>query len=271
MTDTAATNRRLGWVLGADLDRLLHGGPRLGGRDHGAAAHATRPARQSLLPAVDAERLRHRLRRRDHHRRRARRPVRTAEGLQHRARAVHGRLGGLRPRAEPVRVDRRADGAGARRCGRAAAELDHPDDGVPDRAPRDDRRDLRRSRRSRRRDGTDRRRRGDAGHRLALDLLDQRPDRRRRRAARPSAASRELRRTRAARPRRSRACHRRRRRAGLGAQPRQRRRLVKRRGRGHVGRRDRAACLPSFGGRARCPSRWCRCACLRSGTSRSAT
>ena len=36
-----------------------------------------------------AERLRHRLCRRDHHRRRARRPVRAAAGLHHRPRPVH--------------------------------------------------------------------------------------------------------------------------------------------------------------------------------------
>src|SRR5262249_36740351 len=84
---------------------------------------------------------------------------------------------------------------------------------------------------------------------LALDLLDQRPDRRDRRAPRPSAATRDLRRAGAPRSRRSRACQRRRCRPRLGAQPRQRRWLGERRGRPYIGRCGRPArCVPPVGG-----------------------
>ncbi len=241
MTDTSATNRRLGWVVGLtstayfmvilDSVVVITALPRMQ-RD----LHVSLSSLQWTLNAygiafaagiITAAALGDRF---------GRRKVFTI-GLA----LFTRRFRRLRPGAEPIRVDRRPDGARARRRGRAAAELDDPDGGFPGRASRDDRRDLRRPRRSRRRDGTDRRRRRHAGHRLALDLLDQRPDRRRRRAPRPSVATRELWRTGATRPRRSRARHRRRRRAGLGAQPRQRGWLVERRGRGHVGRGGGAA------------------------------
>ena len=83
--------------------------------------------------------------------------------------------------------------------------------------------------------------------RLALDLLDQCPDRARRRAPRLRAATREPWRAGAARPRRRRAGHRRRRRARLGAHPRQRRRLGERRGR-RPASRSAACCSLVFSG-----------------------
>ncbi len=104
---------------------------------------------------------------------------------------------------------------------------------------------LRRPRRSRRRDGSDRRRRRHAGDRLALDLLDQRSDRPDRRASRLRLLPESYGARGAPRPRRSRACHRRRRRPRLGAHARERRRLVERRGRRRPGRRG-VCCLLAF-------------------------
>ena len=85
------------------------------------------------------------------------------------------------------------------------------------------------------------------------------------------AASRELRRAGAARSRRRRARHRRRRRARLGPHPRQRRRLGQRRDRGDAWRRAWRCSPCSRLGVLASATRWCRCACSRSGTSRSAT
>ena len=214
---------------------------------------------------MDAERVRHRVRRRHHHRRRARRPLRPAPGLHLRACSVHRRLGGLRARARTRRADRRPHRAGPGRRGRAAAQPHDPDARVPAGAPRDDRRHLRRARRAGRRDRAAGRRRGHPGDRLALDLLDQRPDRRRRRCrSRPAAAAGELRRAGAARPAGRRARHRRRRRPRLGAGARQPGRLGERRDRQLRSPPAPPCWSPSSPGSARAPSRWCRCACFGS-------
>ncbi len=220
---------------------------------------------------MDRQRVRHRLRRRHHHSRRPGRPLRAPPGLLQRPGAVHARLGGVRARPQRVRADRRPHGAGTRGSGSAAAQPHDSDDRIPAREAGDDRRRLRGARWPRRRARADRRRRDHRSDRLALDLLDQRPDRARGCGTRSAAPTRELRRAGAARPDRRLARHRRCGRARLGADSRQRRRLGQ-----HPDRRAHSpparSCSPRFsGGSTMPPSRWCRCGCLPSASSRSAT
>ena len=201
----------------------------------------------------------------------ARRPLRPPPGLHHRPRPVHRRLGGLRARPGRLRADRRPHRAGPGRRDRPPAQPHHPDDRLPGRTARDDRRHLRRTRRAGRRDGADRRRRGHPGNRLALDLLDQRADRRRRPAARHAAAARKPRRPGAARPARRHAPDRRRRRHRVGPGPRGPVGLGEPRDHRLPGLPAPSCCSPSPPGSSASASRWCRCACSAAARSRSAT
>ena len=170
-----------------------------------------------------------------------------------------------------VRADRRPHGAGTRRSGGPAAQPHDSDDGVPAREAGDDRRRLRRSRWSRRRARADRRRRDHRSDRLALDLLDQRPDRARRCAPRSAAPAGEPRRAGAARPDRRLARHRRRRRARLGADSRERCRLGQRRDRRQPRRRLAAArCVSLVGAPGRRADGAATAVCA-AASSRSAT
>ena len=253
------------------LDRVLHGGTRLQRGPHRVAADAARPACRPCVPAVDGQRLRHRLRRRHHHRRRARRPVREAPDLQHRPGAVHPRLGRMRPRPQHRRADRRAHRAGPRRRRRHAAQPDHLDQRISAAAARADRRDLRWPRGAGRRGRPAGRRRGHRGPGLALDLLAQRPDRPGRDRPCAPAAPGKSRRAAAARPDRCHTRHGRRRRDRMGTGARERRRLVKpgdpRRAAGRIPR----CCSRSSPGRTGPPSPWFRCGCSATGPSPSAT
>ena len=107
--------------------------------------------------------------------------------------ALHGRLRGCRARAHDVRADRRPRGPG--RGGRhgAAAHADPALRGVPRRPPRARARPVVGHLRPRRRDRPAGRRRRRRRHLVALDLLDQRPDRHRARPAGRALPDRELR------------------------------------------------------------------------------
>ena len=172
---------------------------------------------------VDGQRVHAHLRRAAPDRRRARRPLRAPAHVRDRARHLHARLGGGRARA----VDR-----GARRRprdpGRSAARSSLPltltilSAAVPAEKRGARARRLGRDRRPRRRARPARRRRGRRGPLLALDLLDQRPDRPRADPARAPPARRDVRPEGEARPAGPRPRQRRPVRHRLGPRPRQR-------------------------------------------------
>ena len=175
----------------------------------------------------------------------------------------------LAPNAGELIAARTVQGLGRRH--RAADQPDDPDDGVPPREARDDRRRLRRPRRTRGRARARRRRDRHRRDRLALDLLAQRADRGRRRRPRPAPAPRELRRTGTARSDRRRFGHVRRGGARSGRSPAPTT---------SAGRAPKpssrspsaASCSPrSSPGKTTSASRWCRCGCSRSASSPSGT
>ena len=92
--------------------------------------------------------------------------------------AVRARVGGLRAGAERRHADRRARRAGRGLGSDHAARAGATELGVPARAARRGDRDVQRDHRPRGRKRPAGRRRRRAGHRLAVDLLAQRPDRR---------------------------------------------------------------------------------------------
>ena len=114
--------------------------------------------------------------------------------VRRRPRAVRRRVGRLRARAQRRLADRRPGGPGRGRGARRAARPGAAERGLPARAAGHGDRDLQRDHRPRRRQRPAGRRRGRPGPRLAVDLLDQRADRPRRRPARAAAHAREPRR-----------------------------------------------------------------------------
>ena len=139
---------------------------------------------------VDRQRVHARVRRVPPHRRRARRPLRPAQGLRRRPRHLHRRVSRRRARAEHRRADRRAGGAGARRRHRRAAQPHAAERRDRARAARPRARPVVGHQRPRRRARPARRRRGDRGDLVAVDLLAQRPGRPGARPARRCASSR---------------------------------------------------------------------------------
>ena len=129
---------------------------------------------------------------------------------------VRGRLGRVRAGARRRLADRRPRGPGRRRRARHAARVRAAERRLPARAARRGDRPLQRDHRDRRRHRPARRRRRGRGHRLGVDLLDQRPDRPRRGPARADEDEGEPRPRRRPRPPRPRAGHRRRARASCG-------------------------------------------------------
>ena len=120
--------------------------------------------------------------------------------LHHRPGALHRRFRGRRARAEHRPADRRARGPGHRRRDRHAADADPARGRLPRGASWHRAGGVVGHQRHRRRDRPAGRRRRHPGHLLALDLLDQRPDRRCPGAARRAPARREPRPRRDARP-----------------------------------------------------------------------
>ena len=133
---------------------------------------------------------------------------------------VLARVGRMRARAECRPADRRACRPGRRRGARDAAWADAADRGVPGGAAGARARDLQRHHRTRGARRSGRRWRDHAGNRLAVDLLDQRPDRTVDDSRRAPARRGELRPAQRPRHRRPGAGHRRRARARVGARAR---------------------------------------------------
>jgi hypothetical protein len=236
----------------SDLGSVLHDVSRYArGRD-GVAANPGVAARRVREPAMDRQLVQHRDCRGDHLCRGARRSLRAAALLRARSDVVHGRIGRLCSRTDCRVPDRCANGAGTRRGDHPAAQPDDSHRGVSDRAPGHGVRHLRGSRRSCGRARSDRRRCSHPGARLALDLLDQRPDRHRGRPALAAPVAGDVRTAHAPRPRRGSADHGRARRHRLESRPRERCRLVERRDDLDVRGRSGCACrLRRLGGARR--------------------
>ena len=138
----------------------------------------------ALAARVDRRGLRAHLRRVHAHRRQARRPARPAADLHGGARRLHRRLARLRPGDQRRLPDRRARRAGLRRRDDQPGDaVDHRRD-VPAQRARQGDRDLGRRLGHGPRDRPARRRTAHRARQLELDLLHQRPDRRRRPARR---------------------------------------------------------------------------------------
>ena len=188
---------------------------------------------------LDHQRLRAHVCVRDRHRRRARRSARSPPGVLRRLGPVHRGIGGVRAGPNRRTPARRAGGAGTRGGGGDAAVADAPDRRLSARASRRSCRHLGRRRRAGSRLRTRDRRRDHPGHRLALDLLGQRTDRRGRGVPSPARASRSARASRPPGSARDGALERRGDRARVGAGALGRRRLGERRGAGRAGCRLR--------------------------------
>ena len=191
------------------LDRPVHGGPRQPRRDDRPAGHPGELPGRPVRARVDRQRLHADVRRPAADRRRARRPLRPQADVHHRPRDLHRRLGHRRPLVVVGDAHRRPGDPGRRRRDRHPA---HPDDPVgrgAGRAARGRPRRVGRDRRPGHRHRAGRRRGDRRGTRLAVDLLDQRPDRAHRDPAGALPADRDLRPEAAARPARSGHHHRR--------------------------------------------------------------
>ena len=139
-----------------------------------------RDLRASLdIPRMDGQRIRVDLRCPAADRVGARRAVRAAADVRDRTRDLHALVSGLCNVDECRRADHGSDGAGRRRGDDPPARHDPTDRGLSGRTPWAGARHLRRPHRRRRMRWAVRRWRRRAGPRLAVDLLDQRSDRRR--------------------------------------------------------------------------------------------
>ena len=166
---------------GAALRGPVHGRPRHRDRERRAAVDPGRPRVLAGEPPVGDQRLRPRLRRLPAARRPGRRHARAPPDLPRRPRRVHARLAARRPRLVGGVADRGARAPGPRRGGHLAGRAVDPVDDVR-RGPRAQHRARRlgRRRRLRRRGRRAARRRPHRRAELGVDLLRQRPGRRRR-------------------------------------------------------------------------------------------
>ena len=239
-------------------------------RDRGAPVHPKGPRLLAVRARLGGQRLPDRVRRPAAARRASRRPGGPQADLHHRPGGVHRGVAGLRPVGQPAHAGHREVRAGHRRCPGDRRGPWHGDHDVPRAAAAGEGDRRVQLRRGGRRLGRRARRRPDhPGGQLALDLLRQRPGRRRgHRGGRPGdRAGRGHRPARRNRRRRRRCGHlrtdaRRRRdrrdhHLRLGRPPHAR----VRRGRG------RAAGRPSPGARPRRRGRCCRCASSGPATS----
>ena len=170
---------------GTGRGRLVHGVARHPRRLHRPEHDPHRPRRVDRAARVDGQRLQPDLRRPADGGRRDRRPLRAAAHPGARARRLHPRLGPLRARPEHRLADRGARPAGGGRRLRPAARADRGQRGLRPRAPGLGDRDPAGADGPGRRQRPGDRWRGDRRHRLGVDLLAQRPDRR----GRPSRSS----------------------------------------------------------------------------------
>ena len=174
---------------------------------------------------MDGQRLHPHLRRPAPDRGGARRPFRPAAPARDRPDDLHRSVGRGGARPDDRRARRGPRRPGARRRDRDAAHADDSLERRPGRTPRRRARGLGRHQRPRGRVRAAGWWGGRVRDQLALDLLAQRPDRARARAARPVPPRREPRAVESARPSRTRARRHRPARHRLGARPRQRPRL----------------------------------------------
>ena len=244
VTADGAGNDAEGAVGAGDhLDRGVHGHagqPRRDDRDPGAPRGS---ARQPERASVDGQRVHADVRGAAVDRGGVGRAVRAPAAAGDRHRDLHGGVRGGRAGPVDPGARRRARGPGSGRRDRDAADADDPVCLRAGRAAWAGAGHLGRDQRSGRRARAAGRRRDRQRHLLALDLLAQRPDRARARAADPAAARREPRTRIPARSARSGPGQRRPRRDRVGTGPRQRGRLDLRGHRRFVRRRRRAAGL----------------------------
>ena len=168
-----------------DPDRRLHGDlhapPRHHGRERGAARHPAVAALELLRPAVGRRRLLADAGRLPPHRRRAGRHLRPPGGLRHRAGRLLARLAAVRSLDHAAHAQPGPRRPGRRRRHHVRHVARPHRRRVRGQGPRDRLRHLRRGDRRRRCHRPADRRRHHERHRLALDLLRQRPHRGRRR------------------------------------------------------------------------------------------
>ena len=186
-----ARNASMIWTLVGDLGRPVHGLARQPRGHHGDPRPAGRPRRVDRAARVDGQRVHPHLRGAAPHGRRARRPVRPAPHVRHRACDLHARLGVRRAGAVDRGAQPRPCDPGRRWRDRHAAHADAAERcGARAQATRARARDLGRRRRACDRVRAGGRRRRRRGHLLAVGLLAQRPDRAGADPARAAAARR---------------------------------------------------------------------------------
>ena len=174
------------------LCRDLRRGARHRDRERRAAVDRQRSRLRSQEPPVGDHRLHAHVWRLPAPRRSCRRPPRAPHDLHGRPRALHRRVSRLRPLHLVGNADRRPRGAGPRRGGRDAGRaLDRLDDVHRGRGAEQGTRRLGRGRRQRRGGGRALRRHPHEVPRLGVDLLGQRPSRRRRARADADLRARE--------------------------------------------------------------------------------
>ena len=174
----------------ADRDRLADGRPRHARGVYVAEHDPTRSGCLDRGPRVDGERLQPELRGVADHGRCAWRPLRAAVLLRDWVGPVRRGVRGERAGAQRRLPDRSPSSPGGRRGAGPDARSGAADRRVPAREARSGDRPVQRGHRDRGRARPARRRRDRRGHRLDVDLLAQRADRRGRDPARPRAGSR---------------------------------------------------------------------------------
>ena len=162
---------------GVDRHRLAHGGARHARRVDGAEHDPGGSRRLGRAARVDGQRLQPQLRGAADHRRRARRPLRPPQALR-RSGSVCSPSPRRPARSRPTRLaDRGARRPGRRRRAADAARPGAAERRVPAPEARHGDRAVQRGHRTGGGQRPARRRRDRRGHRLGVDLLDQRPDR----------------------------------------------------------------------------------------------
>ena len=158
-------------------NRIADGGPRHARGVDGAEHDPHRHARDRRAAGVDGQRLQPELRGPADHRGRARRSLRPAQAVRDRARALRGGVRSQRAGARCRLADRVARRPGRRIGPDHAAGPRAAERGVPAREAWRGNRHIQRDHRPRGGERPARRRRDRQRARLAVDLLDQRPDR----------------------------------------------------------------------------------------------
>ena len=187
----ASPKTRTGATLADRLAGPLHGRARQPRRHRRAARHPRGPRRHAAVARVDDQRLHARVRGHAHPGRGARRSLRPSPAVPHRPFALHRVERRRGAGADHRRARRRPRPAGRRRRDRRPADPHAAGRRVPGEPPRRRAGHLVGHQRHRRGPRADRRRRRRRRDLMALDLLDQRPDRAGPAACRGACAARE--------------------------------------------------------------------------------